>query len=97
MSEELGEIIGEIGKYIALWFTAGFIVTLFSILFILLSGSFVEKVSELTMVAVIESLPFPIDLLAGWQINPASLVIELLFQVIIFAVLVFLIEGRSRS
>lgn len=95
MSEELGEIIGELGKYIALWFIAGFVVTLFSIVFILLRGSFVETVTELTMVAVIGSLPFPIDLLAGWQINPASLVIELVFQIIIFAGLVFLIEGRK--
>jgi hypothetical protein len=96
VSEALGEIIGGLAKYLTLWYIAGFIATLFSILFILLSGGFVETVSGLMITAVIESLPFPINLLAGWQINPVSFIIELIFQTIIFVVLLFLIGG-SRS
>jgi hypothetical protein len=97
MSEALGEIIGGLAKYLSLWFIAGFIVTLFSMLFILLSGGFIVTVSGLMIIAVIESLPFPINLLAGWQINPISFIIELIFQIIIFVVLLFLIEGRSHD
>jgi hypothetical protein len=95
MSELLSEIISGLGKYITLWYLAGFIATLFSILVILLSGGFVETVSGLMITAVIESLPFPINLLAGWQINPVSFIIELIFQTIICVVLVFLLKGRS--
>jgi len=90
----LSEIISGLAKYITLWFTAGFIATMFSILVILLRGGFAETVSELTIIAVIERFPFPLNLLVGWQINPISFIIELVFQIIIFVVLLFLIEGR---
>lgn len=95
--KSLSGIMSGLAKYIALWFIAGFIATMFSILVILLRGGFAETVSELIVIAVIESFPFPFNLLVGWQINPISFVIELIFQTIIFVVLLFLIEGRQSN
>jgi len=93
----MSEMIGGLAKYTTLWFIAGFIATVFSILVILLRGGFAETVSELMIIAVIESFPFPFNLLVGWRINPISFVIELVFQTIVFVILLFLIEGRQSN
>ncbi|MEM3626598.1 MAG: hypothetical protein QXZ25_01065 [Candidatus Bathyarchaeia archaeon] len=91
----MSEIVCELAKYIGLWFIAGFIVTIICVIAILLSGNFVESISELTIMVIIEALPFPFNLLAGWAIDPVSVVIELILQIVIFAILLYFIEHHS--
>ncbi|MEM3616139.1 MAG: hypothetical protein QXF75_01145 [Candidatus Bathyarchaeia archaeon] len=91
----MSEIVSEIAKYIGLWFIAGFIVTALWIIGILLSRNIVELISELTIMTIIEALPFPFNLLAGWAIDPMSVMIELILQIVIFAILLYFIEYHS--
>jgi len=82
---------------VVLWFTAGFIATMLAILWIWLSGGFVEIVTELVYIAVVESLPFPFNLIAGLQINPVSVIRELFLQAIIFIILILLIKSLEKT
>jgi len=65
----VSEIVGELAGYLGLWFVAGFIATMFTVLVIVLTGGLAETVTELLLVAVVESFPFPFNLLVGWHIN----------------------------
>lgn len=86
------DIIGGLAKLIGLWYIAGFIVTMFTVLWIWLTGGFVDKVRELVLLAVVESFPFPFNLVVGWQINPFSLIVGLFFQAVIFIIFIILMQ-----
>jgi hypothetical protein len=89
----MSEIIGGLTKYVGLWFTAGFIASALTLSVIFLTGGLVGLTSELVTNAVIESLPLPLNLLIGWYIDPLSFVAESVFQVLVFAGLLYLTKG----
>jgi len=93
----LGEFIGEIGKYVALWFVAGGIATLISIGVIVLTGGFAETVTELTMIAVVDVFPFPLNMFVSSQINPVGFALELILQMLIFVGLLYLGNTGGRN
>lgn len=82
--------MAELSKYLGLWYIAGFIGTLITVLVVLATGNFVEITTELTLTALLESLPLPLSLLVGWYINPLALVVELVLQSLIFTGILFL-------
>jgi len=86
VAEAIAELTAILAKFFILWIIAGFIVTGLSLLWVVLTGGFVDVVTELVWVAVLESFPFPFNLIITWHINP----IALMAQVIVFALLVFL-------
>ena len=71
-----------------LWVVAGLIVMFGNLLVVWLTRSHVELLTELIVNAVFESIPFPFNLIVTWQINPISLIL----QIIVFIVLIVLIE-----
>jgi len=64
-----------------------------SLPFIWLTSSFEALLTELIMNAVLENLPFPINLIVTWRINPISLIL----QVVVFILLIILVTIFKRE
>lgn len=64
--------------------------TMLTLGYVALTGGFAEIITELAVTAVLESLPFPINVIVTSQINPIALV----FQFVFFIVLLILIESK---
>lgn len=79
------------GKLLGYWLLSGFVVMLLDLSYIALTEGFSDIIGELGISAVLERLPFPFDLIVTSQIDPLSLVL----QVIILIILVVLIEERK--
>ncbi|MDH5690072.1 MAG: hypothetical protein OEY81_01405 [Candidatus Bathyarchaeota archaeon] len=91
----MSDMKDTIAKYFIMWVLAGLIVWAGSLLMTWLSGGFEDIIAELLISAVLESFPFPFNLIVTWHINPMSLVL----QTIVFVVLITLIEimGKRSS
>lgn len=73
-------------KIIALWFIAGLIVTLLSLLWAYVTGGLFGVFSEAIIDAAFAELFFPFDLIVGWSLNP----IAVFLQIVLFVIFVFL-------
>ncbi len=86
----MSEIIGGIAKFAGVWYLAGFIVSAVSMALIFLFGGLIGVATELMMGAAIGSLPFPISFMIGYAVDPLSVVVELIFQFVLFLGLLYL-------
>jgi hypothetical protein len=85
-------LTGAITKALTYWFMAGIIVTGLSVLFAWATGGLIGAFGELIVDVVLQPLFFPFDLIVGWSLNPASVVL----QVVFFAGLVYFFEARNN-
>jgi len=65
-------------------------VTMLTLGYVALTGGFAEIITELVVTTVLESLPFPINVIVTSKINPIALV----FQFVFFFILLILIESK---
>jgi hypothetical protein len=77
-------VIGELTKFVGLWYAAGSVASAISISLILLTGGIMGVATELITTSIISSLPFPINFLVSWYIDPIALVLSLFFQCLVF-------------
>ena len=89
LKRSISDLEDELKKLLKLWFLAGFIVTVISIFSILLISDLATQITELSLTVFIATLPFPFDLLVSYSIDPIQFVIELILQIVIFAVLYY--------
>jgi hypothetical protein len=64
-----------------------------STLCVWLTGNFVDLISALVVSLALGAIPFPINILAIWQIDPLSII----FQTIVFFAIVSLLGLRNRE
>jgi hypothetical protein len=80
-------------KYVALWFIAGLIVTLLSLLWAYVTGGLVGAFSEAIIDAAFAELLFPFDLIVGWSLNPVAVVLQI---IIFISFILFSVKGNSE-
>jgi len=88
MNDTTNDIKSFLLKYFMLWVVAGLIVMFGNLLVVWLTRSHTELLTQLMTTAVYESIPFPFNLIVTWQLNPISLIL----QIIVFILLVVFIE-----
>jgi hypothetical protein len=74
-------------KLYGIWVLSDIILLILSLLYVSATGSLTNLLSALLIDWVFWLIPFPFDLLATWQIDPLSIIFQLL---IFFAILIFL-------
>lgn len=78
-------------KLYGYWVLAGVILLCLSVLYVWLTGSFVEVFTELIISLVIESIIFPFNLIVAGVITP----LQVVFHLIIFIFLIAIFEIRK--
>jgi hypothetical protein len=77
-------LIAELTKFVGLWYVAGSFASAITISIIFLTGGVMGIATELITASAISSLPFPINFLVSWYIDPIALVLEFFFQCLVF-------------
>ncbi len=80
-------------KLYALWVLADFITWGLTLLYVWLTESLVDILSELFVSLALGLIPFPFNILAIWQIDPLSII----FQTVVFFGILILLYLRSRE
>lgn len=80
-------------KLYGIWVLADLIVWGFSLLYVWLTGSLVDILSELFVSLALGLIPFPFNILAVWQVDSLSVIFQ---TVIFFGILIFLMF-RNRE
>jgi hypothetical protein len=86
----MSAIIGGIAKLAAVWFTAGGIASAITIVFIYLTGGLMGLTTELIIADALSGLPFPINLVVSYAIDPLSFMAELILQLLIFTGILYI-------
>jgi hypothetical protein len=74
-------------KLYAIWVLADFTAWGLTLLYVWLTGSLVDILSELFVSLALGLIPFPFNILAVWQIDPLSIILQ---TVVFFGILAFL-------
>jgi len=90
---DLDDLKKTLIKLYALWVLADFIVWVFSLLYVWLTGSFADVLSELLVSLALGLIPFPFNILAIWQIDPLSM----LFQTLVFFGILILLYLQGKE
>ena len=80
-------------KLYGYWVISGFILLGLSLLWVWLTGSWVDVLTDLIISLVLESIIFPFNLLVTWVLNP----LQLIAHIVIFVTLLllrYLLETR---
>jgi type IV secretory pathway TraG/TraD family ATPase VirD4 len=80
-------------KLYGIWVLADFIMWGLSLLYVWLTGNLVDVLSALFISLTFGLIPFPFNILALWQIDPLSIILQ---TVVFFAILGFLMF-RNRG
>lgn len=75
-------------KLYGYWVLSGFILLGLSLLWVWLTGGFVEIFTGLIISLVMESFIFPFNLIVAWVITP----LQIIFHIVIFIILILLFE-----
>jgi hypothetical protein len=81
-------------KLYGIWVLADLIVWGFSLLYIWLTGSLADILSELFVSLALGLIPFPFNILAVWQVDSLSVIFQ---TVIFFGILIFLMFGNREQ
>jgi hypothetical protein len=76
-----------------IWVLADFITWGLTLLYVGLTGSLVDVLSELFVSLALGLIPFPFNILAIWQIDPLSMI----FQTVVFFGMLILLYLQSKE
>jgi hypothetical protein len=91
--DNLNDLKTTLLKLYGLWLLSDFIVWGISTLYVWITGSLVDLISELLVSLALGAIPFPFNILAIWQIDPLSII----FQTTVFFVIVIFLVLRNRE
>jgi len=80
-------------KLYGMWVLADFIVWGLSLLYVWLTGNLVDLISALFVSLAFGFIPFPFNILAVWQIDPLSIIL----QTVVFFVMLAFLMFRNRE
>ena len=72
------------GKLLILWVASGYILSGLAISSAIIAQNMTAVATEGLMMEVGDTLPFPLDVLVSFQLNPAGMILQLLLFILLF-------------